>query len=188
MSAPETVLDFADAAAWEAWLETNHRDAEDAWLRIAKRNATVPGISIEEALDGALCFGWIDGQRRAHDAVSFLQRYSPRRATSSWSQVNVEKFEVLLNAGRVRPAGIAAVEAAKADGRWEMVYASQRVAEVPPDLAAALAANTRAGMVFAQLGRSERYAIILQLLKARTPKRREELLNRSIATLESSAE
>lgn len=188
MSGPEHILDFADAGAWEAWLEDHHRDTAEAWLRIVKRRANAPGLSIEEALDGALCFGWIDGQRRSCDDVSFLQRYSPRRATSSWSQVNVEKFETLLAAGRVRPAGLAAVEAAKADGRWEQAYASQRSAEVPPDLAAALAENARAGAAFTQLGRSERYAIILPLLKARTAKRRADLLHRAIAMLEASVE
>lgn len=180
------VLAFLDMAEWESWLETHHRDESGAWLRIAKRRSKVPGISIEDALDGALCFGWIDGQRRSNDDASFLQRYSPRRSTSSWSRINVEKFETLYAAGRVRPAGLAAVEAAKADGRWAMAYESQRTAEVPPDLATALADDARAAAAFEQLGRTERYGVILQLLKARTPGRRQELLERAIVTLHGS--
>jgi uncharacterized protein YdeI (YjbR/CyaY-like superfamily) len=178
------VLEFVDVTEWESWLEVHHQQETGAWLRIAKRQAKVPGISIEEALDGALCFGWIDGQRRSNDDVSFLQRYSPRRSTSSWSRINVEKFEALLAAGRVRPAGLAAVEAAKADGRWDLAYESQRHAEVPPDLAAALAGNAQAAAAFERLGRTERYTVILQLLKARTPRRRQEFLERAIATLQ----
>lgn len=177
------VLEFLDAAEWESWLEIHHRDEAGVWLRIRKRHAKVQGLSIEEALDGALCFGWIDGQRRANDEVSFLQRYSPRRSTSSWSRINVEKFEALDAAGRVRPAGFAAVEAAKADGRWDMAYESQRSAEVPPDLAAALEGSPQAAAAFERLGRTERYSVILQLLKARTPQRRQELVERAVAAL-----
>ncbi len=179
------MLEFTSSAEWEAWLETHHADTPEAWLRIAKRNSKVGGLSIEEALDGALCFGWIDGQRRANDADSFLQRYCPRRKTSSWSQINVGKFEALAAAGRVRPAGLAEVEAAKADGRWEAAYESQRTAEVPADLAAALAESPQAARAFESLGRSERYAVILGLLKARTPERREAMLAQAIIKLET---
>ena len=179
------MLEFTSGAEWESWLETHHADAPEAWLRIAKSNSKVAGLSIEEALDGALCFGWIDGQRRANDADSFLQRYCPRRKTSSWSQIKVGKFEALAAAGRVRPAGFAEVEAAKADGRWETAYESQRTAEVPSDLAAALAASPHAARAFETLGRSERYAVILGLLKARTPERRDTVLTQAIAKLET---
>lgn len=154
-------------------------------MRIAKRHSTLVGLTIEQALDGALCFGWIDGQRRSNDADSFLQRYSPRRKMSSWSRINVEKFEALVAEGRVRPAGFAEVEKARADGRWEAAYESQRTAEVPPDLADALAQNPQALAAFDALGRSERYAVILELLKARTKTRREQLLARAIAKLQT---
>ncbi len=113
------VLEFVTVDEWESWLGQHHSDAPDAWLRIARRNSSVPGLSIEDALDGALCFGWIDGQRRSNDADSFLQRYSPRRRTSSWSRINVDKFGALAAAGRVRPAGYAQRDAAVADGRWD---------------------------------------------------------------------
>ena len=133
------MLEFTSGAEWESWLETHHADAPEAWLRIAKSNSKVAGLSIEEALDGALCFGWIDGQRRANDADSFLQRYCPRRRTSSWSQIKVGKFEALA----------------------------------------------AAGCAFGTLGHSERYAVILGLLKARTPERRDTVLAQAIAKLEA---
>jgi len=140
-------------------------------------------LTIEDALDVALCYGWIDGQRRAHDEVSFLQRYSRRRPRSSWSKVNVAKVEALTAAGRMRPPGLAEVAAARADGRWEAAYESQRTAGVPPDLAAALAGDARASAAFDRLGRSDRYAVILPLLKARTPTARARLLAQAVARL-----
>lgn len=177
------VLDFPDAAGWESWLDAQHVLQAEAWLRIAKRHSGMASVTTKEALDVALCYGWIDGQRRALDDVSFLQRYSPRRPTSSWSKVNVAKVEALMAAGRMRPAGLAEVAAAKADGRWEAAYESQRSATVPPDLAAALADNARSAAAFERLGRSDRYAVILPLLKARTPETRAKLLARAIEKL-----
>jgi uncharacterized protein YdeI (YjbR/CyaY-like superfamily) len=140
-------------------------------------------LTITDALDVALCFGWIDGQRRANDDVSYLQRYSRRRVGSSWSKINVAKVEVLTAAGRMQPAGLGEVAAAKADGRWAAAYESQRTAEVPPDLAAALSANASANYAFERLGRSDRYGVILPLLKARTPQTRARILAQSIEAL-----
>ena len=177
------VLDFPDAARWESWLAAQHAVRAEAWLRIAKRHSGITSVTPAEALDVALCYGWIDGQRRAHDDVSFLQRFSRRRPSSSWSKVNVAKVEALMAAGRMRPAGLAEVAAAKADGRWEAAYESQRTAAVPPDLAAALSGNARANAAFERLGRSDRYAVILPLLKARTPKTRARILARAVARL-----
>lgn len=176
-------LEFADGRAWESWLSAEHGRRSDAWLRIGKRNSGSGLLSISEALDGALCFGWIDAQRHGLDEVSFLQRYCPRRARSSWSKVNVAKVEALAAAGRMRPAGIAEVEAARADGRWDAAYASQREATVPADLAAALAGDDRAAAAFAQLGRTGQYALILPLLKARTAQSRARTLARTLARL-----
>ena len=164
-------LDFAGAPAWEAWLLANHGSRTESWLRIA------------DALDVALCFGWIDGQRRSLDDVSFLQRYCRRRPTSSWSKVNVAKVEVLTAAGRMHEAGLTEVAAAKADGRWEAAYESQRLAEVPADLAAALETNKAAKATFDRMGRSERYLVIMALLKARTAATRQRVLDRSIEHL-----
>jgi len=165
------VLELPDGAAWDAWL-VEHREAPDAWLRIGKRNAGAPYLSIGDALDVALCHGWIDGHRKGLDDVSFLQRYSPRRKGSSWSAVNVGKVEALIAAGRMRSGGLAEIALAKEDGRWQNAYASQATAEVPDDLAAALAADPAAAAAFAELGRSERYALILPVLKARTTRTR----------------
>jgi uncharacterized protein YdeI (YjbR/CyaY-like superfamily) len=178
------LLDFPDAAAWESWLAAHHADASEAWLRIAKRGSGVETLLIGDALDVALCWGWIDGQRRGHDDGSFAQRYCPRRPRSSWSQVNVAKVEALTAAGRMRPPGLAQVAAAQADGRWAAAYASQRTAEVPPDLAAALAASPRAAAAFADLGRSERYQVILALLKTRTDEGRARAVTRAVERLE----
>jgi uncharacterized protein YdeI (YjbR/CyaY-like superfamily) len=177
------VLDFPDAARWESWLAEQHDVQSQAWLRIGKRHSGIALVTTSEALDVALCFGWIDGQRRAHDGLSFLQRYSRRRSRSSWSKVNVAKVEALMAAGRMRPSGLAEVEAAKADGRWEAAYESQRTAEVPPDLAAVLASDADANAAFERLSRSERYAVILPLLKARTPELRARILAQSVARL-----
>jgi uncharacterized protein YdeI (YjbR/CyaY-like superfamily) len=177
------LLDFPEAAGWDAWLAAHHADRSEAWLRIAKRHSGIATITIEEALDVALCYGWIDGQRKGHDDVSFVQRYSRRRPKSSWSMVNVAKVDALVAAGRMQPAGLAEVAAAKADGRWDAAYAPQRTAEVPPDLAAALAGDTRAAAAFERLGRSDRYAVILPLLKARTEESRARALARALTRL-----
>lgn len=176
-------LKFRDAAEWESWLAACKSEQAEAWLLIGKRRSGTDLISIESALDVALCHGWIDGQRKACDDVSFLQRYSRRQANSSWSKVNVAKAEALMAAGRMQPAGLLEIEAAKADGRWEAAYESQRSAEVPPDLAAALAGDALASNAFGKLGRSDRYAIILPLLKARTPDSRARILARQVKKL-----
>jgi uncharacterized protein YdeI (YjbR/CyaY-like superfamily) len=180
------VLELADSAAWESWLASHHEERSEAWLRIAKRHSGLSSVTITEALDVALCFGWIDGQRKALDDQSYLQRYSRRRPRSSWSQVNVAEVEVLLAAGRMQPPGLAEVAAARADGRWDAAYEPQRTAEVPPDLAAALAGDARANEAFARLGRSGRYQVILALLKSRSKEARERALARAIERLAAS--
>ena len=182
------VLELADVAAFEAWLAEHHDDQTEAWLRIGRKHAPVGLISISDALDVALCFGWIDGQRRSLDDVSFRQRYSPRRARSSWSQVNVEKVEALTAAGRMRPSGLAEVALAKADGRWDAAYERQSTAEPPADLLAALAADEPARTAYDALGRTERYLVILALAKARTPEGRARTLAREISRLRVGAQ
>ncbi|MEU6250698.1 YdeI/OmpD-associated family protein [Glycomyces sp. NPDC047010] len=176
-----TPLEFADRAAWEAWLAAHHGTGTEAWLRIGKRRTALALVRIEEALDAALCFGWIDGQRKALDGDSFLQRYSPRRPASAWSQVNRAKIEALTAAGRMRPAGLARVAEAKADGRWEAAYEPQSTAGVPPELTAAL--DPQAAAAFAALPRSERYTLMLPLLQARTAASRERVAARIAASL-----
>lgn len=177
------MLEFRNAAEWENWLEANQDERTEAWLLIGKRHSGAALIAIEDALDVALCHGWIDGQRKSHSDAAFLQRYSRRRARSAWSRINVDKVEALMAAGRMQPSGLAEIEAAKADGRWEAAYESQRKAEVPPDLAAALAEDAVADAAFQKLGRTGRYAVILLLLKARTPESRAAILAREVAKL-----
>ena len=181
--AADDALDLPDGGAWEAWLETHHDTAPEVWLRIAKKGSGLSTISIGEALDGALCFGWIDGQRKGRDEVSFLQRYCPRRARSSWSQVNVEKVAALTAAGRMRPSGLAEVEKARADGRWDAAYERQSTAAVPDDLTDALAADPVAAAAFGTLSRSERYVVILPILKATTPSARAKHVARAVQEL-----
>ncbi len=129
------VIFFPDAAAFEAWLEEHVGHQPGVWLKVAKKSSGIPSLTDDEAVDVGLCFGWISGQRKGLDETYYLQKYVPRRPRSRWSQVNVRKVEELLAAGRMRPAGLAEVEAARADGRWDAAYVSQKEATVPPDLA-----------------------------------------------------
>jgi uncharacterized protein YdeI (YjbR/CyaY-like superfamily) len=178
------VTAFGDAAAFERWLTKNHQRREGIWLKIAKKNSGRPSITSDEAVDVGLCWGWISGQRLPFDETFYLQKYVPRRSGSVWSQVNVKKVEALNAAGRMRGPGLAEVTAAEKDGRWNAAYASQRTATAPKDLLQALARNRAAGKVFAELNRTERYAIILRLIKERIPSRRATLLKRIVADLQ----
>jgi uncharacterized protein YdeI (YjbR/CyaY-like superfamily) len=177
------VLACRDGAEWEAWLADHHTLRSEVWLKIARKGSGLPSVTLAEALDVALCYGWIDGQRRSLDEGHYLQQYTPRRPRSSWSKVNVAKAEALIAAGRMRAPGMAAIEAAKADGRWAAAYDSARSATIPPDLAAALEREQRARRAFESLGRSERYLVILRLVTARTDQTRAERLRRMLATL-----
>ncbi|WP_344247897.1 YdeI/OmpD-associated family protein [Actinocorallia libanotica] len=179
------MMHFADAAAWESWLAVHHGDEGGAWLKVAKKGSGAASLMVGEALEVALCHGWIDSHRRACDDRFFLQRYSRRRKGSPWSRVNVERVEALTAAGRMRPPGLAEVAAAQADGRWEAAYASQRAATVPPDLAAELAARPEAAAGFEALDRTGRYLVILPLLKARTPAGRAARLQKAVSALSS---
>ena len=186
MTAPReaSVIAFRDAAEFEAWLDAHVDLQVGVWLKIARKGSGIRSLTDDEAVDVGLCYGWISGQRKAYDEVYYLQKYVPRRPRSSWSQVNVAKVEELSAAGRMRPSGLAEVEAAKADGRWDAAYASQRNATVPPDLEAALAESDAASRTFDSLGRTDRYVLILRLLRARTPEERAAQLGRVIALLE----
>jgi len=177
------ILAFADPLEWESWLCVHHAAATGAWLKIGKKNPKRTLITIDEALDVALCYGWIDSQRKGFDANSYLQRYSPRRAKSPWSKLNVDRVTALAETGRMRPAGLAEVAAAKADGRWTVAYAPQRDAGLPDDLAAALAENAAAGAAFARLDKTGQYAIVLPLLKATSPVVRVARLGKAITRL-----
>jgi uncharacterized protein YdeI (YjbR/CyaY-like superfamily) len=185
-SKPDTaeVIPFRDAAAFEDWL-TDHVDHQQGvWLKLAKTGTGVPSMTSDEAVDVGLCFGWISGQRKGLDEVYYLQKYVPRRPRSRWSQVNVRKVEALTAAGRMRPAGLAEVESAKADGRWDAAYASQKDATVPPDLAEALAASAGAARAFEALTKTERYAVILGLVTTRNTEARSAHLAKTLVRLE----
>src|SRR5260221_990828 len=138
------VLHFGDARIWEAWLATHHQKQDGIWVKIAKKSSGIPSVSHMESLDVALCYGWIDGQGKPYDEVYYLQKFTPRRPKSTWSEVNVNKVEPLIEAGRMRQPGLKQLESANADGRLNLAYESHNNATVPPDFTAALDQNQRA--------------------------------------------
>jgi uncharacterized protein YdeI (YjbR/CyaY-like superfamily) len=163
---PDLIL--ADAAGWRTWLGSHHGDPAGVWLILAKKGTSEPtSLSYDEALEDALCHGWIDGQVRRRDERTYRQRFTPRRARSPWSKRNVGIVERLLEEGRMHPAGLAAVAQAKADGRWEAAYAGARTIEVPADLAQALAAEPKAQAMFETLTSQNRYAVLYRIHNAK---------------------
>jgi uncharacterized protein YdeI (YjbR/CyaY-like superfamily) len=161
-------LTVADVAAWRAWLREHHGDVAGVWLTLAKKGADAPtSLTYAEALEEALCHGWIDGQLRGGDASSYRQRFTPRTRRSGWSKRNVESAERLMAEGRMHASGLAAVESAKADGRWDAAYAGQASIEVPADLAAALDANPAARTMFQNLNGRNRYAVLYRVETAK---------------------
>jgi uncharacterized protein YdeI (YjbR/CyaY-like superfamily) len=178
------ILLFAGPAEFEEWLEANGHSSPGLWLKIAKKGAPEPSVTYGEALDLALCFGWIDSQKRGHDETHFLQRFTPRRPRGRWSKINRKKAEALAASGALRPSGAAEVAAAKEDGRWEAAYEGQRTAEVPDDLRAALDANPAAATFFAELDSANRYAITYRLAEAKKPETRARRLHKFLAMLE----
>jgi uncharacterized protein YdeI (YjbR/CyaY-like superfamily) len=177
---------FRDAAAFEAWLD-GHVDLQTGvWLKIAKKASGIPSLTADEAVDVGLCHGWISARRMPLDDLYYLQKYVPRRRRSRWSQVNVDRVEQLMAAGRMRPSGLAEVEAARADGRWAAAYAPQRTAAVPPDLAAALVDNPQAAAAFDALTKTQRYAVIFKIVTARTAATRAAQIRRAMTSLGGS--
>ena len=175
---------FADPGELEAWLEKNGTSSDGVWLKIAKKGSGERSVTYAEALELALCFGWIDSQKRGFDATYFLQRFTPRRPRGRWSKINREKAEALIAAEQMRPAGLAEVEAAKADGRWEAAYEGQRTATVPEDLQRELDASPAAAEFFAGLDSANRYAIVYRLNDAKKPETRQRRLHKFVAMLE----
>jgi uncharacterized protein YdeI (YjbR/CyaY-like superfamily) len=164
----EAIRAFADPAGFEAWIRANHLTARELWLKLHKTQSGLPSIRYAEALDIALCWGWIDGQKKPLDENSFLQRFCPRGAKSIWSQRNIANVERLVAAGRMTPHGEAQIEAAKADGRWQRAYAAGRDMEVPADLLAAIAAVPTAQKCFDTLNRHNRFALAFRLGNIKT--------------------
>lgn len=181
--AEERVLECAGPAEWEAWLEEHHATASAVWLRLAKKGSGVATVTREEAVEIALCYGWIDGQARTQDEVYWLLRFTPRTRRSKWSQINCEMAEALILAGRMKPAGLAAVEAAKADGRWDAAYASPSRMTVPEDLEAALRRNPAAEEAFRSLDSRNRYAILYRIHDAKKPETRTRRIEKFVDML-----
>jgi uncharacterized protein YdeI (YjbR/CyaY-like superfamily) len=159
----DPVVAFKSAKLWAQWLNKNHRTSTGIWMKIAKKGATAPSVSYAEALGEALCYGWIDGQKRPFDAENWLQRFVPRTTRSIWSKINREKAAALMATGRMQPAGEEAIAAAKKNGRWEAAYAGSKGATVPEDFQAALDGNAEAKAFFETLDRTNRYAVLWRI-------------------------
>lgn len=178
------VLVVADVAAWRAWLDEQEDESDGVWLTLAKKGTTTPtSLTYAEALDEALCSGWIDGQSKSVDAATYQRRFTPRRARSMWSARNVEHIARLVAEGRMRPRGTSEVDRAKADGRWDAAYAGSATIEVPDDLVISLAEDHAARAAFATLNAQNRYAVLHRITTARTPATRQRRLERLVAML-----
>jgi uncharacterized protein YdeI (YjbR/CyaY-like superfamily) len=183
-SSPDTMpVLFKNAKAFETWLRTHHATSDGLWLMLAKRGAIGTGVTYAEAVEIALCWGWIDGQKKSLDDQHFLQRFTRRRTRSVWSKINVEKVAALIDAGRMREAGLAQIEAAKADGRWAQAYDGARTAAVPGDLLMALEAEPKAKAFFATVNAANRYAVLWRIQTAAKPETRAKRIAKLVAML-----
>ncbi|MCA1723005.1 MAG: YdeI/OmpD-associated family protein [Thermomicrobia bacterium] len=170
---------------WERWLSEHHAESAGVWLKIAKKDAGIPSVSYLEAVESALCYGWIDGQKASFDARYWLQKFTPRRPKSLWSRINRDKATALIAVGRMQPAGLATVELAQRDGRWEAAYASQRTITIPDDFQNALNMNPTAREFFDTLNSINRYAVLLRIQAAKKPETRAARIAKFIAMLSS---
>jgi uncharacterized protein YdeI (YjbR/CyaY-like superfamily) len=177
------IVSFTSAEAWAGWLGEQHAASGGVWLKIAKAGSGLPTVTYSEALDAALCFGWIDGQKGRFDDSSWLQRFGPRTPRSRWSKINRDRAEALIAGGQMRPAGLRAIEQAKADGRWDAAYDSSRTAAVPEDLERELAGNAAAREFFATLNSQNRYAILYRIQEAKKPETRARRIEKFVAML-----
>jgi uncharacterized protein YdeI (YjbR/CyaY-like superfamily) len=178
------VKDFASVDDWDAWLAQNHASAGEVWLRFARKGSGAITVSRSDALEVALCYGWIDGQASSQDDVYWLQRFTPRTRRSKWSKINCATAERLIASGRMKPAGLAEVEAAKADGRWDAAYASSSSMETPVDLLNRLKKSPAAESSFHQLDARNRYAILYRIHDAKRPETRARRIEKFVAMLE----
>jgi uncharacterized protein YdeI (YjbR/CyaY-like superfamily) len=177
------ILQFADRTAWNRWLDEHHAAGAGVWLKIAKKSSGIPTVTHAEALEEALCYGWIDGQRAPLDETFFLQRFTPRRPRSKWSQVNRDKATALIEQGRMQPAGLAQVEAAKQDGRWEAAYAPQSSQAIPEDFQRALEQNPAAYEFFKTLRGARRYSFLYRIQDAKRPETRARRISEFVTML-----
>lgn len=178
------VIAFKTPKAWATWLKANHAKSAGVWLKLAKKDSGIASVNYAEAVEVALCYGWIDGQKNPFDATAWLQKFTPRGPKSIWSKINRAKAEALMRNGHMQPAGLKAIEAAKQDGRWDSAYDSPKTATMPSDLAAALEANARAKAFFATLNSTNRYAILFRLQTAKKAETRAKRLQQFVTMLE----
>jgi uncharacterized protein YdeI (YjbR/CyaY-like superfamily) len=178
------VLLFESQADWAAWLDAHHAESPGLWLRLAKKASGIPSVNYDQALEAALCYGWIDGQKKSYDETSWLQKFTRRGPKSIWSKINREKATRLIESGQMKPAGLEAVERAKQDGRWDAAYDSSSSASVPSDLQAALDGNAEARAFFATLNSANRYAILFRIQTAKRAETRAKRIQEFIGMLE----
>jgi uncharacterized protein YdeI (YjbR/CyaY-like superfamily) len=181
-----SIKPFKNQKAWAAWLEKNHTKSSGVWLQLAKKASGVASVTYDEALEVALCYGWIDGQKKSYDETSWLQKFTPRKAKSIWSKVNVGKAERLIASGHMKKAGLEAIESAKKDGRWEAAYDSQSRATVPEDFQAELDKNAKAKAFFTTLNSTNRYAILFRIQTAKKAETRVKRIQQFITMLEKN--
>ena len=177
------IVPFASREAWEAWLEEHHATSEGLWLKIAKKGSGLETVTYDQAVEIALCYGWIDGQARRLDEHYYLQRFTPRRPRSKWSKINRQRATELVERGKMKPAGLREVERAKADGRWEAAYDSPSTATVPEDLLRELEKNEKAREFFSKLDGRNRYAILYRIQDAKRPETRTQRIAEYVAML-----
>ena len=177
------VISFASRGAWEAWLQEQYASSEGLWLKFAKKGSGIETVSYPEAVEAALCYGWIDGQKASFDDHYWLQRFTPRRPRSKWSKINREKATELIERGKMKPAGLREVERAKADGRWDAAYDAPSTATVPEDLLREFDENDKAREFFATLDSRNRYAILYHIQDAKKPETRARRIEKYVAML-----
>ena len=180
----DPILDFPRQEAWAAWLNRHHNSAAGVWLRFAKKGSGLVSLTYAEAIESALCYGWIDGQKKPESESAWLQRFTPRGKKSIWSKINRAKALALVESGRMQAAGVAEIERAKKDGRWEGAYDSPSNSTPPPDFEAALAKSARARAAFATLDRANRYAFLFRIQTAKKPETRARRIGLFIQMLE----
>ena len=178
------ILPFANKKEWTSWLAKQHAKSAGAWLKIGKKDSGISSVTYEEALDVALCYGWIDGQKKGFDDKYWLQKFTPRGPKSIWSKINTEKAERLIASGEMKPAGLKAIEAAKQDGRWQKAYHGQKTITVPADFEAALDKNKKAKAFFETLNSVNRYAILFRIHNAKKPETRTKRIHQFVEMLE----
>jgi uncharacterized protein YdeI (YjbR/CyaY-like superfamily) len=177
------VIAFASKSKWKTWLEKNHTASTGLWLKIAKKESEIETVTYDEALVVALCYGWIDGQKKTCDADHWLQRFTPRKANSRWSQVNCAKALELIKTEQMTPAGLREVERARADGRWDAAYEAQSAAQTPDDLQRELDKSPAAKAFFATLDARNRYAVLYRVHDAKKPETRAQRIRKFVAML-----